>query len=101
MKQKAAITFESEETIILKQGSSAVTGFCPVCRTDVELISPEGLALLTGVSERTIFRLIEAGRIHFIERNRVFACSGCYSDSLSEDPGSTVRVLPKIGNDED
>jgi hypothetical protein len=100
MKQRAAITFEAEETIVLKQGRKAVIDFCPTCGTDVEMISPDVLALLTGVSERTIFRLIEAGRIHFIEPDRVLACSRCYRESLSEGQrslceGSGKRIRSK------
>lgn len=98
MKQKAAITFEVEETITLKQGGKIVNDFCPQCQMGVELISPEVLAILAGSSEREIFRLIEAGFIHFVERKRVYACSGCYQrsfrlDALGETSNSVTKKL--------
>ena len=99
MKQKTAITFESEETIVLKHGGKTAIDFCPACQTDVEMISPNELALLAGVSERTIFRLIEAGRIHFIEPDRVLTCSGCYRASLSEGKRALTKALPLIAKE--
>lgn len=75
MKQKAAITFESEETIVLKHRRKKVSVyFCPGCEAMVEMISPDVLALLTGISEREVFRLIENGQVHFVETERVFVC---------------------------
>jgi hypothetical protein len=87
MKQKGEITFEIEETIILRQGERKVKSFCPHCAALVEMASPYLTAMISNLSEREIFRLIERGRIHFIETNRVLICL----DSL---PIST-KSLPK------
>ena len=38
------------------------------------MVPPEAAALLTGLGEREIFRLIETGEIHFIEAETVFVC---------------------------
>lgn len=84
MEQKAAITFELEETVVVRQGSRIIIDYCPRCQGDVDMISPNVLALLAGSGEREIFRLIEAGHIHFIEPGRVLACSGCYWQLLNE-----------------
>jgi hypothetical protein len=78
MRQNAAITFESEETVVLKRGSKKVIEFCPRCQTDVQMIAPDVLSLLAASSEREIFRLIEAGEIHFTETDRVLVCANCY-----------------------
>jgi hypothetical protein len=96
MKQNAAITFELEETVVLKQGGKIATDFCPQCQTDVDMISPDVLALLAESSEREIFRLIEAGLIHFIEPDRVLACARCYRKSLTDDRRYAEVTLPKI-----
>ena len=74
MKQKAEITFEVEETIILRQVAERLTAFCPLCQASVEMITPPIAAALTGLSEREIFRLIESGRLHFTEAERIFVC---------------------------
>lgn len=84
MRQKAKITFEMEETVVLKRGRKSVTGLCPQCRMHVEMIAPDVLALLSGSSEREIFRMIEAGCIHFIEQGRVLACASCYRELTTD-----------------
>ncbi|MGI8882957.1 MAG: hypothetical protein ACR2IA_01765 [Pyrinomonadaceae bacterium] len=74
MKRKMEITFETEETITLRQVSETLTVFCRRCRTSVEMITPPLAAALAGLSEREIFRLIETGSIHFLEAERIFVC---------------------------
>lgn len=74
MKQKTEITFEVEETIVLRQGINKLEAFCPQCPALVEMASPHAAAFVSGLSEREIFRLIENGRIHFVEAERVLVC---------------------------
>ncbi len=74
MKQKAEITLEVEETIILRQGGKILTEFCPQCRALVEMTTPPIAAALSGLTEREIFRLIENGRLHYVEAERAFIC---------------------------
>jgi hypothetical protein len=76
MTQKPEITFEIEETVVLKQGGDLITEYCPRCREMVDMISPDVLSLVNGVSEREIFRLVEIGEIHFTELGRMVVCSG-------------------------
>lgn len=81
MKQKTEIIFEIEELITVKSRRSFVA-FCDQCGTPVEMLTAEVAALLSGISEREIFRLIEASEIHFVEAERVFVCL----DSLVKPP---------------
>ncbi|HYJ90344.1 MAG TPA: hypothetical protein VEV84_03475 [Pyrinomonadaceae bacterium] len=85
MREKAEITFEVEETFVLKQGGKLIYDLCPRCGQTVGMISPELLAKFEGTSEREIFRLLEAGLIHFIEVERVLVCLGCYQRGLIGD----------------
>ena len=82
MKQKAEITFEQEETVILRQSAGHLLEFCPKCNETVEFLTPEIIAAIAGTSEREIFRLIESGKIHFIEKERIFGCPICYRNSV-------------------
>lgn len=82
MVNKAEIAFEVEETLILKQGEKLVYEHCPRCDQKVGMITPELLAKLYGTSEREIFRMLEAGLIHFVEVERVLVCFGCYRNSV-------------------
>lgn len=74
MKQKTEITFEVEETIILRQVAETLTSFCPRCQVLVEMTTPQIAAALANLSEREIFRLIETGWLHFVETERVLIC---------------------------
>jgi len=82
MKQNAEITYEIEETLVLRQGGKIATHFCPRCAEITEMVSPEILSLATGASEREIFRLVEGGIIHFVESGRLVICTSCYQRSL-------------------
>lgn len=73
MKRTTEVTFEAEELTTVKARRS-FKGFCGGCNTFVEMLPPEAAALLTGLAEREIFRLIETGEIHFVEAERVFVC---------------------------
>ena len=83
MKQKAQITFEQQETVVLKQSGSHLLDLCPRCDETAMLVTPEILAAMAGSSEREIFRLVEAGVIHFVERTRIYACPECFRNSIT------------------
>ncbi|MBS1793036.1 MAG: hypothetical protein JSS81_04235 [Acidobacteria bacterium] len=73
MKQKTEIIFEIEETVAFKSRRNFIA-VCGECRALTEMVTTETAAALTGVGEREIYRLIENGRLHFIEAERVFVC---------------------------
>ena len=82
MKQRAEITFEQEETLILRQSDCYLQEFCPRCQEIVRLLTPEVMAALAVISEREIFRLIESEQIHFVETKRIYACPSCYQKEI-------------------
>ncbi len=86
MKQKAEITLEVEETIILRQGRNKLEVFCSQCQASVEMTTPQIAATLCSSSEREIFRLIENGRIHFVEAERIFICRNSLTNGTATAP---------------
>lgn len=48
--------------------------FCSDCRKLSDFVSPKSAAITARFSEREIFRLIEAGKIHFIETDQIWIC---------------------------
>ncbi|MBV9241022.1 MAG: hypothetical protein JO314_03345 [Acidobacteria bacterium] len=44
------------------------------------MLSPEMAALDFRMSERTIFRLIECGALHFVESDRIHVCAASLSE---------------------
>ncbi len=86
MTHRAEFIFEIEEAVVLKQGGYFVTQYCPRCREVVDMVSPEVLSLVAGVSEREVFRLVETEAIYFAEVSRVVACPSCYRHFLASRP---------------
>ncbi|HEY8204305.1 MAG TPA: hypothetical protein VIF81_06230 [Pyrinomonadaceae bacterium] len=67
MKKKATITVETERLLVFRRSRLAVTRWCSDCGAEVEMIGVDEAATVTGLSERTIFRLGETGDLHFTE----------------------------------
>lgn len=74
MKKVTEIIFEVEETLVVRQPETSFIAFCSDCEMPVEMISPRVCVELTDYTEREIFRLIEAGKIHFVETDKIFVC---------------------------
>jgi hypothetical protein len=83
MKPKAELKFEIEETITITMGDKTVSEFCPNCRETTVMAVPAAIAIATGSNEREIFRLIEAGVIHFVETRRLVICPSCLRRHLN------------------
>ncbi len=63
------MTIETEENIVQRVGEAQrnFLRWCPACRRQVEMVTPEQAAQIAGVSTRTIYRWIEGGTVHLIE----------------------------------
>jgi hypothetical protein len=61
------ITVETEEILVVKGSRVAERRFCPECHQHVSMLAPEEAAGFAGVSTRTLYRWIEAGKVHFCE----------------------------------
>lgn len=76
------IIVETDEIFIIRQASSAAVVatpaefFCEQCGASAELLTPELAATITGASTRAIYRLVEAGLVHFAEtaEGRLLVC---------------------------
>jgi len=65
----AQVTIETEERTELREiESRSALLWCPCCRLEAELVTPERASQIAKVSTRTIYRWIEAGVVHFKER---------------------------------
>ncbi len=102
MTQRPEITFEYEKTVILKQGGKLITEFCPRCRATVDMLSPDVLSLVSSISEREIFQLVEKRLIHFKESNQKVVCRLCLQKNLDKGPllaKASLRGAPIEGSD--
>lgn len=62
------------------------------------MLSPPVLSVVTGSTEREIFRLVEAGLIHFVEAKRIYACPDCCGRvfTSTDPPRTEFRVAKKL-----
>ena len=74
MKKKTEIVVEITENFALDAGAPEFEAFCSECRKLVRMTTPKAGARLKKISEREIFRLIEARRIHFVESDDIRVC---------------------------
>ena len=61
------ISVEKSEVFVVRKPGRVLFARCPECAARVQLLTPEDAATLAHVSTRTIYRGIEAGRLHFAE----------------------------------
>jgi hypothetical protein len=66
-RSRTTITVESSEVLVIRKPGGSVHAWCPGCVTETVMLRPEAAAVLTGLSTRTIYRRVEADRVHFAE----------------------------------
>jgi hypothetical protein len=84
MKRKTEIEIELSETVAYSNCRERFEAFCPQCESLVEMSAPQVAAILTHSTEREIYRLVETGKVHFVETDRVLICLNSLSEKLSE-----------------
>ena len=69
VKRKTEITLETRRRLIvcLPESEAAEQMFCPLCERDAPLVQAEHAAEIFNVSRREVYRMVEAGRLHFVE----------------------------------
>ena len=70
-KKRTLIVQETHEVLSVRRIVDApprrAPAWCRECAGEVPLLTPEEAALATGVGARAVYRLVEAGLIHFQE----------------------------------
>ena len=66
-KRRTKITVQTERLLIIPRRNNATRLWCEGCGEPVTMISSEEAAAIAGVGARTIYRWIEADRVHFTE----------------------------------
>lgn len=70
------ISVETEQISFLINRASADFEICDRCEKENVMLEPEKIAQVTKIKQREIYRLIETGDLHFIERDdeKIFVC---------------------------
>lgn len=67
-KKRIEITVETDQVVIIRKTQRLSRAWCQDCGELVKLVTAEAAAVASGVSPRTIYRWVEAGKIHFTEQ---------------------------------
>jgi hypothetical protein len=75
---KKVITVETWHKTVLRRPGRKKNAWCELCAAQVEMLSAAEAARLSGRTELTIFRLVEAGELHFTETpdGKLLICGG-------------------------
>ena len=68
-RRRTEITIETERVLVFSRPSRLVA-WCDGCGAQAEMVTADEAALIAGVSSRTVYRWVEAGRLHFAEPER-------------------------------
>jgi hypothetical protein len=80
--RKTNVLVKTERRFVVRQHPSDETIQCGQC---AELLIPAQMSAdFFGISSRTIYRLIESGKIHFVETeaNEIYICSASLKEIL-------------------
>ncbi len=86
MKKKATITVERERLFVLSRSDRVVDHWCHKCQANVKMISIDLAAALAGLNQRTVFQLVEAGKVHFVEMSegQTLFCSNSLAEKAQQ-----------------
>ena len=68
--RRTKITVETERLLVISRRRGQADEWCEACHAEVKVVGVEDAALVAGLGQRTIFSLIESGRLHFTETPR-------------------------------
>jgi excisionase family DNA binding protein len=66
-KRRTEITVETERVVVIRQSRSVAPAWCAACAQPATMLSAEEAAAVAGVTRRTIYRWVEAEKVHFVE----------------------------------
>lgn len=66
MKRRREVTIEIDE-VVIRRPRAITLGWCHQCGAQVRMLTPDAAAATVNVSLRTIYRRVEAGRVHYTE----------------------------------
>lgn len=75
-KRTTRIEIQTERVLVIEKRNSTTQSWCEGCGRQVKLVTLEMIAIVTGLSVRSVFRMLEAGEIHFLEtpNGSLFIC---------------------------
>ena len=66
-RKRTEIVVELDEVFVIRSRRTMSFAWCTGCDDQVQMLTPEQAATITGLGSRQLYRSIEAGGIHFSE----------------------------------
>jgi hypothetical protein len=66
-RSRAEVTVELDQYVTIQRRRGAVFDWCTECKEEVVMVTPDEAASLTSASTRSLYRLVDGGKIHFSE----------------------------------
>jgi len=67
IKRKTMTTIETHEVWVVRKPASLPLVHCAACAPEAVMLTPQEAALRADVSQRTVYRWVEDGLVHFTE----------------------------------
>ena len=76
-RKRTEVTIETERVLVVSRRNSSPVLWCERCAREVMMLTVDEAAMMAHATSRVIFRLAEAGRLHFVEtqEGRLLICS--------------------------
>jgi len=76
--RRTRTTLEVREVVVIRSSRQRNRGRCENCSGAAALVTVEEAVEMSGISARAIYRLIEAGKVHFVETTNglTLICAG-------------------------
>ena len=77
-KTQTIITIDTYQRTLIRSRRMGFVAWCDLCGRETLMLSPEQAAIMRRATERLIYRQIESGQLHAIERTNgsLLICSG-------------------------
>jgi hypothetical protein len=66
-RKRREVTIETERILVISRRHSRPILWCDGCAKEVSMLTVDEAAMMTRSTSRMIFKLVEAGRLHFTE----------------------------------
>ncbi len=84
-RKRTELILERKQVLVIRGLRRVAPAWCERCREQVQMITAEEAACLTGVSRRTIYRWVENETLHFDEmpEGELLVCVNSLPDQIS------------------
>ena len=95
-KRRTEIAFELEQVLVVKRRSGSVTRWCSACELEVVMLTPDEAASITSTTTRALYRLVDAGIIHFTETQSglIRVCLPSLLQAIGAESQQRKQLLP-------